>query len=80
MQQNFTQSVRQMTPQREKKEELSLKQFLTKLNLIKYEEIFLENGFDELEILVEIEKEHLEEMKIPLGHQIKILKDVKMLK
>ena len=42
--------------------------FLLKCNLLQYYDRFIENGFDEIEILVEMEKEHLAEMGIVIGH------------
>jgi hypothetical protein len=41
-------------------------------------EIFRENGFTELDILFEIEKEDLRQMKIPTGFSIKLLKKIKV--
>jgi len=51
-----------------------------KCNLLCYYDKFIENGFDELDILLEVEKEHLEEMGIVIGHQIRIMKELNILK
>ena len=54
-----------------------IEQFLKELNLSQYTEIFTQNGFEEMEILKEITPELLTQMKIPPGHQIKIMKALK---
>eukprot|EP01017_Pseudomicrothorax_dubius_P024693 TRINITY_DN2622_c0_g1_i5.p1 TRINITY_DN2622_c0_g1~~TRINITY_DN2622_c0_g1_i5.p1 ORF type:complete len:382 (+),score=115.63 TRINITY_DN2622_c0_g1_i5:139-1284(+) len=51
-----------------------VKSFLEGIGLGSYFERFMDYGFDDLELLLELKKEYLEEMNIPLGHQIKILK------
>ena len=47
---------------------------------MKYYDTFMEMGFDELEVIIELEKSHLVEMKIPAGHQIKIMSAIKKMK
>ncbi len=54
--------------------------FLEGMGLGKYLQIFKENGFDEIEIVMEMQTKHLIEMKIPAGHQIKIMKRIQALK
>ncbi|CAK83387.1 unnamed protein product (macronuclear) [Paramecium tetraurelia] len=41
---------------------------------------FKENGFEELDILFDIQKEQLQSMEIPLGHQIRLIKKIRELK
>lgn len=51
--------------------------FLASVNLAKYVNTFLENGVDDLEIILELDDKHLEQMSIPLGHKLKIMKRIK---
>jgi hypothetical protein len=37
----------------------------------------LDNGVDDLEIILELDDKHLEQMNIPLGHKLKIMKRIK---
>lgn len=43
----------------------------------KYKHVFIENGIEDLETILELNDEHLQIMKIPLGHKLKILKKIK---
>lgn len=43
----------------------------------KYRHVFIENGIEDLETILELNDEHLQIMKIPLGHKLKILKKIK---
>lgn len=43
-------------------------------------EKFEENGFDDLETIIELNTELLNDMMIPAGHQIKIMKKVDKLR
>jgi len=52
-------------------------QFLSSCGLEKYQKLFLDNGIDELEILMELTESHLANLSIPLGHRLKILKKIK---
>jgi hypothetical protein len=45
-------------------------------NLSNYYDKFLENGIDDMEIVKDLQKEHLDQLDIPLGHQIKLLKSI----
>ncbi len=54
--------------------------FLASVNLQKYTSTFLENGVDDLEIILELDDKHLEQMSVPLGHKLKIMKRIKELR
>ena len=43
----------------------------------KYREVFLENGVEDLETILEMDEKHLEQMSVPLGHKLKIMKRIK---
>ena len=51
--------------------------FLCACGMEKYHEKFVENGIEELEILLEVTESHLANMSIPLGHRLKIMKKIK---
>lgn len=51
--------------------------FLANCGLDKYHKVFLDNGIDDLEILMELTEAHLSNLNIPLGHRLKILKNIK---
>ena len=55
-------------------------EFLTNNGLEKYHSVFIDNGIEEMEILLELNEEHLVNMNIPLGHRLKILKKIKEIK
>jgi hypothetical protein len=40
----------------------------------------VDNGVDDLEIILELDDKHLEQMSIPLGHKLKIMKRIKDLR
>eukprot|EP01017_Pseudomicrothorax_dubius_P039817 TRINITY_DN6158_c0_g1_i1.p1 TRINITY_DN6158_c0_g1~~TRINITY_DN6158_c0_g1_i1.p1 ORF type:complete len:381 (+),score=71.47 TRINITY_DN6158_c0_g1_i1:54-1196(+) len=54
--------------------------FLQDLRLETHFDKFIENGFDEGGLLLELNEEYLGAMDIPLGHQIKIMKKVEELR
>ena len=54
-----------------------MEDFLAPLNLTKYKDLFLDNGIEDLETILELEDEHLEQLKMPLGHRLKIAKTIK---
>lgn len=56
---------------------MEVEEFLQSINLLKYKDTFIQNGIDDLDVLLELSEEHLELMKIPLGHKLKILKKIK---
>ncbi|CAD8184502.1 unnamed protein product [Paramecium pentaurelia] len=57
-----------------------IEQFLKSIKLDTYVQKFKENGFEELDILFDIQKEQLQQMEIPLGHQIRLMKKIRELK
>ena len=54
--------------------------FLINISLPQYINVFQENGFDDMEILIDINTKYLVDMKIPAGHQIKIMKNIEKLR
>ncbi|OMJ73500.1 hypothetical protein SteCoe_27800 [Stentor coeruleus] len=54
--------------------------FLSNCGMEKYYKSFIDNGIEDLEILLELTEPHLVNMKIPLGHRLKILKKIRDLK
>ena len=46
----------------------------------KYKDIFLSNGFEDLESVLELRDEDFNVMNIPLGHKLKMLKKIKELR
>lgn len=47
------------------------------MQLQKYKDSFIQNGVEDLEIILELDEKHLEQMGIPLGHKLKIMKKIK---
>lgn len=43
----------------------------------KYKEVFIDNGVEDLETVLELDDKHLEIMGVPLGHKLKIMKKIK---
>lgn len=50
---------------------------MTDIKLEKYFDKFIENGVEDLETILELKDEHVEQMGIPLGHKLKIVKKIK---
>ena len=48
--------------------------------LEKYEDRFLQNGFEDEESILVLKDQHLDCLFIPLGHKLKILKRIKVLR
>jgi SAM domain (Sterile alpha motif) len=46
----------------------------------KYKDTFLDNGIEDLETILELTDKHLEQMSVPLGHKLKMLKRIKDLR
>ena len=57
-----------------------MEEFLAGIKMEKYKDIFLANGFEDLETILELREEDFNVMGIPLGHKLKILKHIKELK
>jgi hypothetical protein len=47
------------------------------MNLAKYKNRFIENGIEDEETILELNDSHLDSMKVPLGHKLKMLKKIK---
>ena len=43
----------------------------------KYKDLFIDNGIEDLETILELDDKHLEQMYVPLGHKLKIMKRIK---
>lgn len=54
--------------------------FLQSLKLTKYKQTFIDNGFEDLETILELNEQHLETIGVPLGHKLKIMKKIKDIK
>jgi hypothetical protein len=54
--------------------------FLDSIALGKYTDRFVENGIEDEETILELNDEHLDALTVPLGHKLKILKRIKMLR
>ena len=54
--------------------------FLNSIALEKYKDRFVENGIEDEETILELNDEHLDALTVPLGHKLKILKRIKMLR
>lgn len=54
-----------------------MEDFLQGINLLKYKDTLLDNGVEDLETILEMDEKHLEQMGIPLGHKLKIMKRIK---
>lgn len=51
--------------------------FLGQIKMDKYKEVFIDNGIEDHETILELKEEHLEQMHLPLGHKLKIMKRIK---
>lgn len=54
--------------------------FLSSIALGKYKDRFIENGIEDQETILELNDEHLDALSVPLGHKLKILKRIKILR
>ena len=52
-------------------------EFLEGISLGKYKEVFLDNGVEDLETILELDEKHIEQMGVPLGHKLKMVKRIK---
>ena len=46
----------------------------------KYKDLFLDNGVEDFETILEMDEKHLEQMSVPLGHKLKLMKRIKELR
>jgi hypothetical protein len=46
----------------------------------KYYSTLIDNGIDDMEIVLELNEQHLTNIGIPLGHRIKFMKKIKAVK
>lgn len=51
--------------------------FLANIKMEKYKDVFIDNGIEDRETILELNESHLEEMGLPLGHKLKIMKKIK---
>jgi len=63
-----------------KQDYLELENFLKSINLERHKDLFIANGFEDLDSILELKDEHFQFMQLPLGHKLKILKRVRELK
>jgi len=63
-----------------KSEYSEISEFLNEINLGNYLNLFVENGVDDLKKITQIDEKILDQMKIPLGHKLKILRKAGKLK
>ena len=66
--------------QSQQEETKELDEFLTSINLQKYKDQFLDDGIEDMETILELADTHLESMRIPLGHRLKMQKKIKELR
>lgn len=57
-----------------------VRNFLSEIKLDKYFDKFIENGVEDMETILEMKDDHIEQMGIPLGHKLKIIKKIKDLR
>ena len=51
--------------------------FLESAGLPRYRDNFLDNGVEDLETILELDDKHLEQMGVPMGHKLKLVKRIK---
>ena len=51
--------------------------FLGQIKMEKYKEVFIDNGIEDRETILELNESHLQELGLPLGHKLKIMKRIK---
>lgn len=51
--------------------------FLGSIKLDKYFDKMVDNGIEDLETILELQDQHIEQIGIPLGHKLKIIKKIK---
>lgn len=66
---------------REVKEDYpEVESFLKSVNLERHKDLFIANGFEDIDSILELKDEHFQFMQLPLGHKLKILKRVRELR
>jgi len=55
-------------------------EFLGSIKLDKYFDKMVDNGIEDLETILELQDQHIEQIGIPLGHKLKIVKRIKDLR
>jgi len=45
--------------------------------LVRYRDTFIDNGVEDLETILELDDKHLEQMGVPMGHKLKLVKRIK---
>ena len=53
---------------------------MSSIKLEKYFEKMVDNGIEDLETILELEDQHVEQMGVPLGHKLKMMKRIKELR
>jgi hypothetical protein len=74
---DFVLSKKPKLSQKPKPSQEDLKNFLLSCGLEKYLKLFKDQGIEDLEILQEVTETHLQDMGIPIGHRLKLLKKLK---
>ena len=55
--------------------------FLSSIQLEgKYKQMFIDNGIEDMETILELNDTHLDSMGVPLGYKLKILKRIKSIR
>ena len=57
-----------------------VRNFLIDIKLEKYYDKFMSSGVEDMETVLEMKDKHIEQMGIPLGHKLKIIKKIKDLR
>jgi len=52
-------------------------EFLNPIGLQRYANLFVENGIEDMETILELNDSHLDSLGVPLGYKLKILKRIK---
>jgi hypothetical protein len=55
-------------------------EFLATANMHKYYQRMIDNGIEDEETILELNDSHMDAMKIPLGHKLKMLKSIKTIR
>ena len=55
-------------------------EFLATVNMHKYYQRMIDNGIEDEETILELNDSHLDAMRIPLGHKLKMLKRIKTIR